>query len=50
MLGLPGFVVLSVDEIDGELEVAVATTAWRVGFPRVRCDRGVARPTRDAGA
>ena len=34
MLGLPGFVVLSVDEIDAELEVAVETTASRVGCPR----------------
>jgi transposase len=34
MLGLPGFAVLSVDEIDGELEVAVETIAVRVGCPR----------------
>jgi transposase len=34
MLGLPGFVVLGVDEIDGELEVVVETTAARVGCPR----------------
>ena len=34
MLGLPGFVVLDVDEIDGELEVTVETTAARTGCPR----------------
>ena len=34
MLGLPGFVVLGVEEIDGELEVVVETTAARVGCPR----------------
>ncbi len=34
MLGLPGFVVLGVAQIDGELEVAVETTAPRVGCPQ----------------
>ena len=34
MLGLPGFVVLGVDEVDEELEVVVETTACRVGCPR----------------
>jgi len=33
MLGLPGFVVLDVGEIDDELEVTVETTAARVGCP-----------------
>jgi transposase len=33
MLGLPGFVVLGVAEVDGELEIGVETTAVRVGCP-----------------
>jgi len=33
MLGLAGFVVLGVAEIDGELEVTVETTASHVGCP-----------------
>ncbi len=34
MLGLPGFVVLGVEEIVGELAVVVETTACRVACPR----------------
>jgi transposase len=33
MLGLSGFVVLGVAEVDGELEVSIETTAVRIGCP-----------------
>jgi transposase len=33
MLGLPGFVVLGVAEVDGELEISVETATVRVGCP-----------------
>jgi hypothetical protein len=34
MLGLSGFVVLGVAEIDGEFEVVIQTTGVRVGCPQ----------------
>ena len=33
MLGLPGFVVLAVPEVEGELKQAIETTADLVGCP-----------------